>query len=221
MANRPTLDAVIGRGAAEPSPSTRAAAAGARSYPGHVPGEAGIWIFILGDMTLYAALFGSFMFDRRIDADAFNRSSALLHTGIGAFNTLLLLTSSLFVALGVRAVRDGIAPARGPVLFAGAFLCGAGFVVDKWAEYSELVQKGLLPTTDTFFTYYYVLTGIHLTHVLAGMCVLVYLWRVAKANLVQPRDITGFVRGVENGASFWHVVDLLWIVLFPLLYLVR
>jgi nitric oxide reductase NorE protein len=219
MSNRPALESAIGRDATKAP--LHAGLVAPREYPGHVPGEAGIWIFILGDMTLYAALFGSFMFDRRIDVETFNRSAALLHTGIGALNTLLLLTSSLFVALGVRAVRDGIAPARGPILFAGAFLCGAGFVADKCVEYSGLVQQGLLPTTNTFFTYYYVLTGIHLTHVLAGMCVLVYLWRVAKANLVQPREVTGFVRGVENGASFWHVVDLLWIVLFPLLYMVR
>ncbi len=187
----------------------------------HVPGEPGIWIFILGDMTLYAALFGSFMIDRSRDVATFDQSAAALHTGIGAVNTLLLLTSSLFVALGVRAVRERIVPERAPLLFAAAFLCGAGFVFDKYLEYSDLVRRGLHPMSDVFFTYYYVLTGIHLTHVLAGMCVLVYLWRVASTSLAGPFDRSRVIRGVENGASFWHVVDLLWIVLFPLLYLVR
>lgn len=187
----------------------------------HVPGEPGIWIFILGDMTLYAALFGSFMIDRSVDVAGFNASAAQLHTSIGAINTLLLLTSSLFVALGVRSVRERIAVSAAPWLFGAALLCGAAFVFDKYIEYHDLVQSGLHPMTSTFFTYYYVLTGIHLTHVLAGMCVLLYLWRVAKSVHAGMHDREGVVRGVENGASFWHVVDLLWIVLFPLLYLVR
>jgi nitric oxide reductase NorE protein len=134
---------------------------------------------------------------------------------------LLLLTSSLLVALGVRAVRERIVPHRAPLLFAGAFLCGLGFVFDKYLEYSGLVGQGLVPVTNTFFTYYYVLTGIHLTHVLGGMCVLLYLWRAARRPIGDAEDFRIRVRGVENGASFWHVVDLLWIVLFPLLYLVR
>ncbi len=187
----------------------------------HVPGEPGIWIFILGDMTLYAALFGSFMIDRRSDVATFNASAAMLHTSIGAVNTLLLLTSSLFVALGVRSVRERMLPQLAPLLFGLALVCGAGFVFDKYLEYSGLLRQGLVPTTNTFFIYYYVLTGIHLTHVLAGMCVLVYLWRVARSSLTAPVERARLVRGVENGASFWHVVDLLWIVLFPLLYLVR
>jgi nitric oxide reductase NorE protein len=187
----------------------------------HVPGEAGIWIFILGDMALYAALFASFMVDRSRDVETFNRSAATLHTTIGAINTLLLLTSSLFVALGVRAVRERIVAHRAPLLFAGAFLCGVGFVANKYVEYGALVHDGLVPVTNAFFTYYFVLTGIHLTHVLAGMCVLVYLWRVSSISRAGATDHRGLVRGVENGASFWHVVDLLWVVLFPLLYLVR
>lgn len=189
--------------------------------PGHVPGEPGIWIFILGDMTLYAALFGSFMIDRSAEVASYDASAAALHTGIGAINTLLLLTSSAFVVLGVRSVRERIAVELAPLLFGAAFLCGACFVFDKYLEYRELLAAGWHPMSNGFFTYYYVLTGIHLTHVLAGMCVLVYLWRVAVKSRGGSPDPVRMIRGVENGASFWHVVDLLWIVLFPLLYLVR
>jgi nitric oxide reductase NorE protein len=192
-----------------PNPATR------RLLQGHVPGEIGIWIFILGDMTLYGALFASFMVDRSAHVDLFNQSASTLHTSLGTINTLFLLTSSLFVALGLRAVREKIRPNFAPPLFAGAFACAFGFVVIKYIEYSDLLRDGLYPTDNAFYTYYYVLTGIHLTHLLAGMCVLVFLFRMSKKARKEQKDI----RAMESGASFWHVVDLLWIVLFPLLYL--
>ncbi|MEW6442202.1 MAG: cytochrome c oxidase subunit 3 [bacterium] len=183
---------------------------------GHVPGEAGIWIFILGDMTLYIFLFAGFMADRMKAVELFNQSASTLHIGIGGINTLLLLTSSLAVVFGVRAVRERIAK-HAPMLFALAFLCAAGFVFNKYIEYSDLVGNGFTPYSNRFYLWYYILTGIHLTHLVAGMWVLVYLFRVAQK--AQREEVT--IRGVESGASFWHAVDLLWVVLFPLLYLMR
>ena len=120
------------------------------------------------------------------------------------------------MALGIRAVREKVRPQLAPPLFAGAWLCAFGFVVNKYLEYSDLIRHHHFPTDNAFYTYYYVLTGIHLTHLLAGMCVLVFLYRVSKKARHEPKDI----HAMESGASFWHVVDLLWIVLFPLLYLV-
>jgi nitric oxide reductase NorE protein len=105
---------------------------------------------------------------------------------------------------------------RVPILFAVAFACGVGFVLNKYLEYGAVIHAGHVATTNAFYTYYYVLTGVHLTHLLAGMGVLVFLWRVSRKADLQERD----VRALESGASFWHVVDLLWVVLFPLLYLV-
>jgi nitric oxide reductase NorE protein len=186
------------------------------SRAGHVPGEAGIWIFILGDMTLYGALFASFLYDRGADPELFDRSAGTLHMSFGAINTLLLLTSSILVVYGIRSVRQGLSR-RGPLFFRLALACGAGFVVNKFLEYSDLLRSGHEPTDNGFYTYYYVLTGIHLTHLLAGMCVLVFLYKVARKDAREERDL----RASESGASFWHVVDLLWVVLFPLLYLVR
>ena len=139
-----------------------------------------------------------------------------LHITFGAVNTLLLLTSSLFVALGVRAIRERISIRLAKPLFAGAFLCALGFVVNKFFEYRDMLVSDLYPTENAFYTYYYVLTGIHLTHLIAGMCVLVFLYRMAQKSAWETKD----ERAIENGASFWHVVDLLWVVLFPLLYLV-
>ena len=217
MTTRPYTD-----GAAEPlvldaEPTPAQVKAEAHQSARHIPGEAGIWIFILGDMTLYTALFASFMFERARDVELFNQCAGTLHTNFGAINTLLLLTSSLFVALGVRALREQIKPELARVLFVGSLICGFGFVVIKYFEYSDLLRAGHYPAANLFYMYYYVLTGIHLTHLLAGMLVLLYMWRVSSKGFCEPEEIGG----IENGASFWHAVDLLWIVLFPLLYLVR
>lgn len=187
----------------------------------HVPGEIGIWIFILGDMTLYALLFGSFMIDRREAMELYNQSAGNLHAEIALANTVLLLTSSLFVALGVRGLRERVAVQLSPYLFAGALMCAVGFCADKVFEYSDLVQRGYTPTLNTFYMYYYILTGIHLTHVVAGSLVLVYLWRAAARGRFETQSDATYIRGIENGASFWHAVDLLWVALFPMLYLVR
>jgi len=201
--------------AADPPPGEQAR--GGRRFAGKIPGEVGIWIFILGDMTLYGLLFCSFLIDRGENAGLYNESAHTLHVGFGAVNTLLLLTSSLAIAWAVRSVRERITTDRAPFLVGVAFLCALGFVVNKYFEYADLLRDGLEPTNNTFYTYYYVLTGIHLTHLLAGMGVLVFIFRVSRKRVHSERD----VRAIESGASFWHVVDLLWIVLFPLLYLVR
>lgn len=184
---------------------------------GHIPGEVGIWIFIFGDMTLYGLLFCSFIHDRAKHPALFNASAKALHTSFGAANTLLLLTSSLCVALGIRAVREQIVPQRAKWLFSVALLCSFGFVVNKVLEYSDLISTHHYPDKNVFFTYYFVLTGIHLTHLLAGSGVLIFLRKMSLKKVWIARDISA----MESGASFWHVVDLLWIVLFPLLYLVR
>jgi nitric oxide reductase NorE protein len=182
----------------------------------HLPGEEGVWVLIFGDMLLFGVFFATFLFYRGREPELFTESQTHLSVTIGIINTLLLLTSSLFVVTGVRAIRQG-AQKLAPALFFGAFLCGAGFGFDKYLEYSEKISHGITPGTNNFFMYYFILTGLHMFHVLIGMGVLTFM-------IVQSRkpDMTARRFGyVEGGACFWHMVDLLWIVLFPLIYLVR
>jgi nitric oxide reductase NorE protein len=94
---------------------------------------------------------------------------------------------------------------------------GACFVVVKVLEYHEKVAAGITPATNEFFTYYFVLTGLHLAHVLAGLAILLALSRLARTPQANPTRIAFF----EGGSCFWHMVDLLWIVIFPLVFLVR
>jgi len=178
----------------------------------HVPGEAGLWALILPDLVLFSMLFITFLVYRRAQHASFARSAALLARNLGLMNTLLLLASSLMVAIAVHRVEDGRPGARAYLI--AAIGCGLSFVALKIAEYTLHISAGITPATDDFSMFYYMMTGIHLVHVLIGLCVLVMLAIVAG----RP-DALSRLRFIEGGACFWHVVDLLWIGLFALLYL--
>lgn len=184
---------------------------------GRMPGEVGIWVFVFGEMAIFALFFAAYMADRSANVELYNESQLALNKFYGVANTLLLLTSSLFVAAGVRQVRMGGGGAVAQRLFAGALLCGAAFAALKFIEYGEKLSEGVTPYSNGFFMYYFMLTGIHLLHVTAGMGVLYFMLRAARADgAVQQRS-----EFIECGATYWHMVDLVWIVLFPLLYFVR
>jgi nitric oxide reductase NorE protein len=181
-----------------------------------LPGEAGVWILIGGDLLLFSAYFLTYAFYRTDDIALYAQSQATLNQSYGALNTALLLTSSLFVAFGVRAIRAG--PRRRiPGLFLAALACGFGFGIVKMIEWSEKFRLGLKVTSNDFYMFYFMFTGIHFAHVLLGMGALVFMIIIARRNRFNPRDITL----IECGASFWHMVDLLWIVLFALFYLMK
>jgi nitric oxide reductase NorE protein len=175
-----------------------------------------MWVFISGDLTVFGIFFVLFLFYRDQDLATFRESQLALNQYIGLINTLLLLTSSWFVARAMNLVRCGQSrdAAR---LIAFALLCGAGFLLDKIVEWSHLIGEHKSALTDYFYLFYFMLTGIHAFHVLIGMVILVFQWR----SLSKGADIGGrYIATVENGALFWHLVDLLWIALFALLYLV-
>lgn len=182
-------------------------------FKGHIPGEAGVWVLILGDLLIFTAFFLTFMSYRSAEPDVFARSHAELNRGLGLANTILLVTSSLFVALGVHQARRECHLA--PRLFLGAMACGAGFVMIKILEYGEKIAAGITVTTNMFYMLYFAFTGGHLFHVLLGMGVLAYVTAVSG----RKAPVGGRMMVIESGASFWHLVDLLWIVLFSMLYL--
>jgi nitric oxide reductase NorE protein len=182
----------------------------------HVPGEAGMWVLILGDMAVFALLFAVYLYYRAQDPAVFRASQLRLNQTFGVVNTLLLLSSSLCVVTGVRALRQRVARVA-PAMFAAAWLCGFGFVVDKYLEYSDKLAHGIKPATNNFWMYFYALTGLHLVHLLLGMVVLAFCFVQSRKPALDARRFSF----VEGGACFWHMVDLLWIVLFPLLYLVK
>jgi nitric oxide reductase NorE protein len=196
---------------AEPGPSRLSP----RWTPGHVPGEAGLWFFIFGDLLVFGLFFGVFMVERGDSLQTFRDGRESLDTALGVANTLLLLIGSMLVALGMRAIRMG----RGPLaarLLQGAMVTGALFVVNKAVEYGGKFADDVGPTTNEFYTLYFGFTGIHLVHLLIGMAALTAMVVLARRPQRDDRDVAL----MESGATFWHLVDLLWLVLFPLFYLV-
>lgn len=181
-----------------------------------IPGEEGLWVFILGDMVIFALFYGAILVLRGQHPDMFNASQHALHPELGLLNTGFLLTGSLLVVLATRAIRAGRAQAS--LLYAGAIASGLGFAVVKAVEYTGLIADGHTAQSNDFFMYYFVFTGIHLGHLVIGILLLTVLFaRARKAGeLTKGQNVF-----VDCGGCYWHMVDMLWLALFPLLYLVR
>jgi nitric oxide reductase NorE protein len=176
----------------------------------------GVWVFIGADSVIFAILFLTFMQDRLKNPALFEVSRHALNMNLGGIDTLILLTSSWSVALAVQAMkRDQIE--REPCLLLGGAVTGLMFMVSKSVEYFQKFAHGITPGTNPFYMWYFTLTGIHLLHVVAGTSLLTYLWVRSRRGTYDHLN-----RAVpESVASFWHLVDMLWIVLFPLLYLMK
>jgi len=188
----------------------------------HLPGEPGVWVFIVGDLLMFALFFGAFVYYRAQDPALYIESQATLNQGFGAINTVLLLTSSWFVVGAVQDTR-GQRAGQACTRIILALLCGAGFIAVKFFEYREKISAGITLTSNDFYMYYYMLTGIHLLHVVIGMGVLIFLWRLARQSALHHSTASheSVISHFESGASFWHLVDMLWIFLFALLYLMK
>jgi nitric oxide reductase NorE protein len=183
----------------------------------HVPGEPGIWVLLFGDMLVFTVLFTVYLGKRGANPDLFAQSQGALNRALGATNTLVLLTSSVLVVFATRALRSEQWRRYAHRLTLAGAGVGACFVAIKAFEYHEKVQAGITLSTNEFFMYYFVLTGLHLAHVVIGLTVLLVLSRLAR----KPQPSSTHIAFFEGGACFWHMVDLLWIVIFPLIFLVR
>lgn len=181
----------------------------------HLPAEEGVWVFIGGDLVVFAIFFLTFVWNRAGNPQVFTDSQLLLNRDLGLLNTFLLLTGSLFVAQALRQARLGGAHVAS-LLMAGIF-CGLSFCGVKIVEYTQKISAGIGLNTNDFFIYYFMFTGIHLLHVLIGLGALFYTWHRVKRSETSE----GYVHILEGSGAFWHLVDLLWIVLFALLYLLH
>jgi cytochrome c oxidase subunit 3 len=175
----------------------------------------GVWTFLATEVLLFGALFTAYTVFRMKYPELFRVEHAKLDRVLGAVNTVVLITSSFTVVLGVDAIRRGKARLLeayfgATVLLAGVFLC------IKYAEYTAKFHHGIYPRTNLFFSIYFMLTGLHGIHVLLGMGVLSYVVVLSRRGRFSERYHTP----VEMSGLYWHFVDLVWIYLFPLLYLI-
>jgi nitric oxide reductase NorE protein len=181
-----------------------------------IPGELGTWLFIGGELLVFAVLFVAYLEVRAEQPRAFTDAQGSLSLALGTVNTVVLLTSSWLAAAVPRALAAGDrAAARG--LVRATLACGLLFVVLKSAEWIDKVGSGATPASGDFFMWYFVLTGLHMLHVLVGLGALLFVLRALRR---QP-DPAVVERDAESAVSYWHLVDLLWVALFPLLYFVH
>ncbi len=202
------------------SPPASAHAHPARS-PGHKlhaypPGDLAIWVFILAELVAFFVLFVTYAFTRLRHLELFNEMQRTLDSDAGMLNTLLLITGSWCVARAVAAIKANRGPQSARWLLAAIFT-GMGFLVVKYFEYGAKFAAGISLDTNLFYTFYISLTMFHAMHVLLGMVILGFVWKKAMQGGYTAHDH----RGMETGASYWHMVDLVWIVLFPLVYVMR
>ena len=191
---------------------TATSATSAPPEPRHLPANKDLWVFVLGDFVIFGSYFVIFMISRHQERELFIESQRHLSLNIGVVNTLVLLASSWFVARAVQLTRGGEFD-RARKLTVGGGLCGLVFMLIKAYEWSAKIAQGHTFPSNNFFMYYYMLTGVHLFHVAIGLVFLgVSYFELRNRKRVGP---------VETGATYWHMVDLLWVVIFALLYVVR
>lgn len=179
------------------------------------PGEPALWLFIAADVLLFSFLFLAFLWDTPRGQVGNIETDELKRQLLGLLNTLLLVVSSWCVASAINAARFGRTHLV-PPLFSGAILLGAGFVSIKILEYSEKVSAGVGLNSGDFFMYYFAVTGLHLFHVIIGM---VLLSGFALHHGRNPNAAVN-IPLLEGVGVFWHVVDLLWIFIFAIFYMV-
>jgi len=173
-----------------------------------LPGNPLMWVLIISEMLVFGTFFVSFSAARILRPAIFFESQSHLDRVAGGVNTMILLTSGLAAAQALRARGEGRIGACRIWLSAAAAL-GLGFLGVKFVEYADHAAHGYSIDTDIFFTLFYLMTGFHALHVVLGMAILTIVgWKCSFAN-------------VETGTAFWHMVDLIWILLYPIVYLIR
>lgn len=174
----------------------------------------GIFTFVIADMIIFAMLFVGFMVERSEQLTLFKESAAKLSVWFGVVNTLVLVTSGLCIVLAVEAAREADAKNFRRWLLA-SFVVGAGFGINKIIEYHDKISNDITMLSNDFFMFYYALTGAHFLHFIAGMIALSVIgYRSLNENVND--ELFPVIKSV---ALYWHMVDLLWIFIFPLVYL--
>lgn len=189
-----------------------------RAYPrgrtGHIPGEAELWIFIMGDLTVFGIFFAIWGWNYTQNPGMFELGRSTMSQPIGLAETLTLISSSAAVVAALNSARWK-ETRRAFRLYLAAIGFGAVFVVLKIVEYSRHLHEASNPALGEFFMYYFVFTGIHLLHVLVGI-----LGLSIATRSMRPDSRSASVAFLEGVGVYWHMVDVLWVVLFSLIYLI-
>lgn len=185
-----------------------------------------MWLFLFTELLLFGGLFllyGSYRYEY---SDGFKVAAADMNVFVGAINTLILLTSSLAVALSIAALQKGQKSLTMALLWFTQ-LCGIGFLINKYFEWSHEIHNGIYPGGPAlenmsngevmYFGLYYVMTGLHGLHVIVGMAFIAFIM----VFIYRDKITSSNYQKLENAGLYWHLVDVIWIFLFPLFYLLH
>lgn len=193
-----------------------------RDYTG---AKLGMWLFLFTEILLFGGMFLLYSIYRTTHTADFHEAAKEMSVTIGAINTVILLTSSLTMVLSIAAIKQG-AKVRSLVFQAATVFLGGAFLVNKYFEWTEHIRHGYYPNSPEllamshgkilYFGLYYVMTGIHGIHVLIGAGIICFTFILTMRGMVTDAD---YIK-LENMGLFWHLVDVIWIYLFPLFYLI-
>jgi cytochrome c oxidase subunit III len=175
----------------------------------------GIWLFLASEVMLFGSLFSSYVL-LRTGAESWPDQSSILSVPLASLNTLILIASSVTVVLAWASLKGG-SLSRYRLYMGLTILGGALFLVVKSFEYGDKFSHGLFPAENNFIGLYYTMTGLHALHVIGGMIVNAYLW--GPGTKMWAHDRERFTNRIEVAGLYWHFVDVVWIFLFPVLYL--
>jgi cytochrome c oxidase subunit 3 len=196
------------------------------SHRDDVGSRMGLWLFLFSELILFGGMFIIYAVYRFKHPDEFRLAAAELDPFIGTVNTIILLTSSLTVAMSITAIQKG-KKYFSMALVGTTLILALAFLVNKYFEWAHKISIGIYPQSPDlvnkppgeilYFGLYYVMTGLHALHVLIGMAVLAVMGTFIAQGKINQHS---FVR-LEAGGLYWHLVDIIWIFLFPLFYLIQ
>lgn len=206
--------------------TTHAAHGAEHAHRDDVGSRMGMWLFLFTELILFGGLFIAYAVYRFTYPLEFHLAARELDTLLGTINTIVLLTSSLTAAMSITAMQEGKKDLT--LLLIGVTIVLAGlFLVNKYFEWGHKFDVGLYPQSEVmlakpagevmYFGLYYVMTGLHGLHVIIGMAILLWVGRQVATGAVHAGS---YVR-LESAALYWHLVDIIWIFLFPLFYLLH
>jgi len=186
----------------------------------------GMWLFLFTELLLFGGLFLVYMVYRYLNQDAFLLASFELNVWMGTINTIILLTSSMTIAMSITALQKGNVKLAITLSWL-TILAALGFLVIKYFEWGAKFEHGMFPGMDhynslplgerLYFYLYFFMTGLHALHVIVGGIFIGFVIRYMKTGRVNKNRISL----LENSGLYWHLVDLIWIYLFPLFYLIH
>jgi heme/copper-type cytochrome/quinol oxidase subunit 3 len=184
-----------------------------RPDTGLANGKLGIWLFLASEVMLFGALFSTYIILR---TGASEWPHGELSVPLGAFNTVILISSSVTMVMAWATLKMN-QWSKHRLYLIGTFVLAAIFLVNKYFEYADHITRGEGPSHSTFLAIYYTLTGLHGLHIVGGMIVMAYF--IGPGAKLWKKNPNQFANRIEFTGLYWHFVDLVWIFLFPVLYL--